>query len=82
MNFILQISSKCRQGGEGVKKYETFEDIISGSSLTWQAPRIRLKSAAAVPKFAVQLRGHNEERRCINTAIAQPTHCPRTRPAD
>ena len=34
VNFILQISSKCRQGGEGVKKAEKFADVIHGSPLT------------------------------------------------
>ena len=29
VNFILQISSKCGQEGEGVKKSENFADIIS-----------------------------------------------------
>ena len=32
MNFILQISSNCGQGGEGVKKSENFGDIINGCS--------------------------------------------------
>ena len=30
VNFILQISSKCGQGGEGVKKSDNFADVISG----------------------------------------------------
>ena len=33
VNFILQISSKCGQGGEGVKKAENFADVINGCSL-------------------------------------------------
>ena len=32
VNFILQINSKCRQGG-GVKKSESFADVINGCSL-------------------------------------------------
>ena len=34
VNFILQISSKYGQGGEGVKKSENFADVINGCSLT------------------------------------------------
>ena len=30
VTFILHISSKCRQGGEGVKHSENFTDIING----------------------------------------------------
>ena len=34
VNFMLQISSKCGQGGEeGVKKSENFADVINGCSL-------------------------------------------------
>ena len=33
VNCILQISSKCGQGGEGVKKSENFADVINGSPL-------------------------------------------------
>ena len=33
VNFVVQISSKCGQGGEGVKKSENFADVIYGRSL-------------------------------------------------
>ena len=35
VTFILHISSKCRQGGEGVKNSENFSDIINRSSLMY-----------------------------------------------
>ena len=31
MNFMLQISSKCGQGGEDFKKSENFADVLYGS---------------------------------------------------
>ena len=34
VNFSLQISSKCVQGGEGVKTSKNFVDVINGCSLT------------------------------------------------
>ena len=37
VNFILQISSKCGQGWEGVKNPENFADVINESSL-WGHP--------------------------------------------
>ena len=40
VNFILQISSKCGQGGEGVQKSETFADVITGCSLNSWTPRM------------------------------------------
>ena len=42
MNFILQISSKCGQGGEG-KKSENFAAVIDGSSQKELDPRFSLK---------------------------------------
>ena len=33
VNCIVEISSKCGQGGEGVKKSENFADVINGSPL-------------------------------------------------
>ena len=47
MNFILQISSKCGQGGgEVVKKSKIFADVINECSLTERSVGILIRFCA------------------------------------